>query len=563
MAMEIHVLFRGKLPSKAALQSALRELGFPFSIKPATGSLERQDGFMPMLLAREETGAEFDVFEGRAAVEEIGGKDVDARFDRVANFRWGGDMRECASAVCGAAALAKLVDGVVLEEEEGKLLSVDEAIEIARQVFSKVPKRSTPTARPRRPDLTCVLKPLLDKRSDLVLLEDRLAITPVRHLLRGATIRWSPKSASWNVYRFVQPLFQETGIFSGEIVFTVWGGDPDAQAMLLDGLAGDVFPAVGRIASLDDLLDAMRAEQFGPKFLRVTMLLTGGNEQAREYVTKCEQENQLPGQSGGTLLWLAGEREKGFAEYHEREAEAARRFKIESIWKPSPFPAEETENGRGTSASDPSFALTPWPEYSTSWRHDPPTEPGATCFADSWLTRGSRPFLKTPLPRDEAERRHRNYDPYFLAARLPEGPLMIFSIFVAGGAVRRSDGSIDEGQPMPLKTYGITVYGSRGRVLGSQFHEEFDQRGILRMQNINIRQHDGSGGYIWYSHINVAEGYKIIHDYRGNQHTNTRRPVTDTDRSCCLLPVPAFGEFNIFWNCISTYIENEGFGAFE
>jgi hypothetical protein len=63
MAMEIHVLFRGKLPSKAALQKTMRELGFPFSIKPATGSLEQQNGFMPMLLEREETGVEFDVFE--------------------------------------------------------------------------------------------------------------------------------------------------------------------------------------------------------------------------------------------------------------------------------------------------------------------------------------------------------------------------------------------------------------------------------------------------------------------------------------------------------------------
>jgi hypothetical protein len=139
MSMEIHVLFHGKLPSKAALQSALRELGFPFSIKPVTGSLERQNGFMPMLLDKEETGVEFDVFEGRDAVEEIGGKDVDPRFDRAANFRWGGDLRECAAAGCSAAALAKLVSGVVFDDEEGKLLSIEQAIAVARQVIAEVP----------------------------------------------------------------------------------------------------------------------------------------------------------------------------------------------------------------------------------------------------------------------------------------------------------------------------------------------------------------------------------------------------------------------------------------
>jgi hypothetical protein len=61
MSMETHVFFRGKLPSKAALSRAMKELGFPFAIKPATGSLEQESGYMPMLLRREETGVEFFV----------------------------------------------------------------------------------------------------------------------------------------------------------------------------------------------------------------------------------------------------------------------------------------------------------------------------------------------------------------------------------------------------------------------------------------------------------------------------------------------------------------------
>jgi hypothetical protein len=42
MAMEIHVFFRGKLPSKAALGKTMKELDFPLSLKPATGPLEGQ-----------------------------------------------------------------------------------------------------------------------------------------------------------------------------------------------------------------------------------------------------------------------------------------------------------------------------------------------------------------------------------------------------------------------------------------------------------------------------------------------------------------------------------------
>src|SRR6266540_3059687 len=66
MSTETHVFFRGKLPTKAALSRAMKELGFPFAIKPATGSLEQQSGFMPMTLRREETGVEFDVFNDRS-----------------------------------------------------------------------------------------------------------------------------------------------------------------------------------------------------------------------------------------------------------------------------------------------------------------------------------------------------------------------------------------------------------------------------------------------------------------------------------------------------------------
>jgi hypothetical protein len=40
MSTETHVFFRGKLPTKAALSRAMKELGFPFSIKPATVPVE-------------------------------------------------------------------------------------------------------------------------------------------------------------------------------------------------------------------------------------------------------------------------------------------------------------------------------------------------------------------------------------------------------------------------------------------------------------------------------------------------------------------------------------------
>jgi hypothetical protein len=92
MSMETHVFFRGKLPTRAALSRAMKELGFPFAITPSTGSLERQSGFMPMKRRGEETGVEFDVYNDHSSVEEFADVGVDAGFERRASLRRGGDF---------------------------------------------------------------------------------------------------------------------------------------------------------------------------------------------------------------------------------------------------------------------------------------------------------------------------------------------------------------------------------------------------------------------------------------------------------------------------------------
>ena len=131
MSMEINVLFHGKLPTRAALGRAMKELGFPFAIAERAGSLEDQRGFMPMRLKRrEQTGIEFDVFDGRANVLQIADSDRVADFDRSANFRWGGDEAEMLAGLCAAAALARLVDGVVVDVD-ANVLSPDEAVAMA------------------------------------------------------------------------------------------------------------------------------------------------------------------------------------------------------------------------------------------------------------------------------------------------------------------------------------------------------------------------------------------------------------------------------------------------
>jgi hypothetical protein len=144
MAMEVHVFFRGELPSKPALTQVMQELGFPLSIAPSEQSLEQHNGYMPMLLNGKETGVEFDVFSGRLAIEDNVGRErmgeIDPAFDRCANFRFVGDWNELLCALCGATALAKLVNGVVYDEEHDVLRTIEAAIDEARRTLRIVSK---------------------------------------------------------------------------------------------------------------------------------------------------------------------------------------------------------------------------------------------------------------------------------------------------------------------------------------------------------------------------------------------------------------------------------------
>ena len=255
MSMETHVFFRGNLPTKAALSRAMKELGFPFSIKPATGSLEQQSGFMPMMRRGEETGVEFDVWNDHSAVAEFADVGVDPSFERVANFRWGGDYQEAVAGMCAAAALAKLVNGVVFDEAEDRLLSAEDAIALAKKSLkelSEPPKQRNP----RGPTaLKRMLKPLLALRSDLVLAPSLLLIRPVRHLMRGAEFEWTDRGTTCSVRPFIRPLYQPSRVFLNDAVFSESVESPDFEPMLFDRLAVEVFEPLGKIATIEDFIE--------------------------------------------------------------------------------------------------------------------------------------------------------------------------------------------------------------------------------------------------------------------------------------------------------------------
>jgi hypothetical protein len=272
--------FRGKLPTKAALSRAMKELGFPFSITPSTGSLEQQSGFMPMKRRGEETGVDF---------------------------------QEAVAGMSAAAALAKLMNGVVFDEAEDRLLSVDDAIAVARKNLQELVKPEDTKHPGTRPaDLKRYLKPLLKQRSDLVLIGRLLIIRPVRHIVRGVFFDRTSDKYQFRL-RLIVRLLVEPGdnVFLGGEIDTdqcrVW--EPEFLALLFHVLEQDVFSELANVRSLADVdrdLGLGREQKIAGFGTTVrALILAGRRERASELMDRFEAQ---PGNKESQQTWARHQR---------------------------------------------------------------------------------------------------------------------------------------------------------------------------------------------------------------------------------------------------------------
>jgi hypothetical protein len=575
MSTETHVFFRGKLPSKAALSRAMKELGFPFSIKPATGSLEQQSGFMPMLLRREETGVEFDVYSDQLAVEEFADAGVDQGFERRASCRWGGDFREAVAGMCVAAALAKLTSGVVFDEAENKLLSVEGAIEVARKNLHELPKPA-PQRKPRGLTvLKRMLAPLLEKRRDLVLVDRFLIIRPVRHLIRGADFQWHGSETRCIVCPYIRPLYQPSEVCRENAVVSISVDDPDSQAILFDRLAVEIFEPLGQIATIEDFIASSWGKRLWANLLLPSIMLSRGIDEANALAARIRASDERSLAEAKERLAVTDRKDrmamsfrrvelkfaeedlaaakrdqaflaKGdvavFADYRDWEGKVARGHKIAEAWEPSPFPAELPATQR-TKAADPTFAPTPWIDFPDTWRQAPPETPGEVRFALDFWDRQGRVALLHPITREEAEVHHHNLKYYTLAVRLPGKQLLISSRV----------GSWKTGQLSPPVKYSLRIYNAENRCMVAKFCEEEDDLGILKMRSIELQD-----GGRWQSFLNFQKNEKSIWT-TDSYHCGT---MTDADRSAYAFPIPGFEDYETLWQRISMHLSNEGFGTF-
>jgi hypothetical protein len=132
MSMEMRVFFAGPMPTAAALTQSMQRLGLNFAISDHQCEFEAACGFMPMSYGEGadalETGVEVYVGSAKETVDELGIAAIDPNLNNEISFRWGADAMEGACAGALAAAIAMLTGGVIWDDSEGAIISVETAI---------------------------------------------------------------------------------------------------------------------------------------------------------------------------------------------------------------------------------------------------------------------------------------------------------------------------------------------------------------------------------------------------------------------------------------------------
>jgi len=139
MSMEMFVLSDRRLDSIAAWQQALDAAGDPLLLSTAR-PFDALHGALPVTLRDRPTAFECDHRDAAELMAEI----TDIAFDRpwrsALAFCWGGDFDAGASAYLAAAAYAEATGGVILDCEEGRLISPARAREVAADLEQNGPK---------------------------------------------------------------------------------------------------------------------------------------------------------------------------------------------------------------------------------------------------------------------------------------------------------------------------------------------------------------------------------------------------------------------------------------
>lgn len=139
MAMELFVLSDKQLNSVVEWQAAIDGEGYPLRLvenKP----IESLKGFLRAQLRDTKTGFECNVWPAGEFMREMPGVNFGHEWTHVLAFRWGGNLSQVPAVWMAATAYAKATNGVVFDEEAGKIRSVADAQTVVGDVEREMPE---------------------------------------------------------------------------------------------------------------------------------------------------------------------------------------------------------------------------------------------------------------------------------------------------------------------------------------------------------------------------------------------------------------------------------------
>ena len=139
MSMEIYVLSDERLNFISEWQQAIDANLFAVRLSSET-PFPAQKGFLPAQAGDNATGFECDHWDAAGLMTEYSGMNFGHQWKYALAFRWGADLRACAAAYAAGAAYAGATRGVVLDCEQRKIISAQQAAEVARDIEKQMPE---------------------------------------------------------------------------------------------------------------------------------------------------------------------------------------------------------------------------------------------------------------------------------------------------------------------------------------------------------------------------------------------------------------------------------------
>jgi hypothetical protein len=138
MSMELYVFSDVQLTSMDAWQQAIDAAGMPLQLSTRVAFSELK-GALPARLRDKATAFECDHWNAAELIAEYSDIDFGRQWKHALAFRWGSNVHDGIAAYLAASAYARAAGGVVLDCEQGRLVSPERVADIAADLERSVP----------------------------------------------------------------------------------------------------------------------------------------------------------------------------------------------------------------------------------------------------------------------------------------------------------------------------------------------------------------------------------------------------------------------------------------